>query len=234
MPYRSIKSRAGKNSIFHKKQAYYAGKGAMAVAKASYRLARATASKLNVEYKFTDFDNNVTTSATPTVGGGQIFCINNLVEGSGPSNRDGNQVEFKNFNMHFTFAPAAVSPVDSIIRIIVFKMKAPNGATPVLTDVLDPTSPAPFTLLHYNLDNVPQGIQILSDKSYTYDLENGPKYPRKSLNIKKDVKARYQANTGALTDLSTNGVYVMVLANTRTGTGYPLVRISTRARYVDN
>lgn len=185
---------------------------------------------LNVEFKYADYDNNITLTATPTTGTGQIVCINTLQEGSGPSNRDGNQVEFKNFNMHFSIASQSIP--SSIIRMIVFKWKGQNGATPTVATVLNTATPAPYTLAHYNLDNVPQNIQILSDKSYSTD-EN-MNYVRKSLNISKEVKTRYQANTGAFTDVSTNGVFVMFLCDVVVGSSYPVVRLTTRSRYIDN
>lgn len=185
---------------------------------------------LNVEFKYSDYDNNVTLSATPTTAGGQIFSINTLQEGSGPSNRDGNQVEFKNFNIHFNIASLSIP--NSVIRMIVFKWKGQNGATPTIATVLNTATPAPYTLAHYNLDNVPQNVQILSDKCYSTNTDQA--YVRKSLNISQEVKTRYQANTGSFTDISTNGVFVMLLCNVVSGSSYPIVRLATRSRYIDN
>lgn len=183
---------------------------------------------LNVEYKYADFDNTVTVTNAPTWANGNIFSISGVLQGTGESNRVGNQVEFKNFSIHATLQQSA-SGTYQATRFIVFKHKSPQGGQPTVSEVLDATSGAPYLNSHYNLDNVPQAIQILSDK--IYHTNNDMPYKRLNLNIQKDVKTRYISNGGTYADVNTEGVYILILFN---GSGYSQARISTRVRWVDN
>lgn len=204
---------------------YKVAAGTAATAYAAYKGVKYLKSKLNVEYKWSDVDHNVTISNNPTWANNQIFPLNVLVEGSGPSTREGNQVKFTGITLHGELSQSSAGT--QRVRIVIFKAKAPCGQMPA-TDLFEAVS-LPYTLDFYNLDHVPQALQILSDKSYTLYADK----PIIAINqhIKKEIKTRYSGSTGTYTDLSTNGVYCLV---TGTGSGAADFRAGFRLRYLDN
>lgn len=194
----------------------------------AYNLAKKALKSLNVEYKYADFDNSIVVTNAPTWANGNIFSISGVLQGTGESNRVGNQVEFKNFSIHGTLQQSAAATYQAT-RLIIFKHKSPQGGQPTVSEVLDASSGAPYINAHYNLDNVPQAIQILSDTKHTTN-DNAP-YKPFNINIEKDVKTRYLSTGGTYADVNTEGVYILILFN---GSGYSQARISTRVRWVDN
>lgn len=195
---------------------------------AGYNLAKKALSFLNVEFKDLSNVYSITTSA-----GGSITPLNGLASGAGLSQRNGNQVEFKAINMHGRIKVDPTTPTSATVRIILFKAKAPNGVTPSMADLLDNVA-APNYQAFYNLDNVPQSLQILQDKRF--DINHLDKHLH-SFDIRyndNDIKTRYQGNTSAAGDISTNGIYLAVVASSFSGTNFPTVDLTSRLRYLDN
>jgi len=186
---------------------------------------------LNVEYKFVDQSNNISaTAGAATVANGQLYALNGLATGSGQSQRDGNQVEFKSISMHVRMGLVAPATDNYQLRMIIFKKKSPQGDTPVQGDVLLSSAGAD-TNAFYNLDSVPQGVQVLSDKVFTLNDQHPTLYT--SVHIQKDIKTRYLGQTNGLADLGTNGIYVMFVPNSSFGSGV-FINATSRLRYVDN
>lgn len=187
---------------------------------------------LNVEFKNTMVDQNIPSSGTAaSIGNSQIWALNGLQQGSGDVQRNGSQVEFKSLSIHASLA--AVGTTAHIVRFIVFKMKAPNGVAPTQAMLFEGAS-APGILDFYNLENVPQGIQVLADKTYHLN-GNEQTYKHVSLHLNNlNVKTRYQGITSAYTDISTNGLYAFVIQAPLDGTTTMPLRFVSRIRYVDN
>lgn len=200
--------------------------GTAATAYAAYKGVKYLKDKLNVEYKWNDVDEAMTITDSPSWGNGQIFPLNVVQNGSGASTRDGNQVKFTGITLHGELNQVTAGV--QAIRIVIFKMKAPNGQQILPEELFQDTS-LPYTLDYYNLDNVPQSIQILSDKSY--QLHANRPIIHLSQHIKRDIKTRYQGDVGDYSDLSTNGVYCLI---TGTGSGSAGARLGFRLRYIDN
>lgn len=188
---------------------------------------------LNVEYKCLEVDHPIASvTPTPTVANGQIYLLNGMAEGDGSSQRNGKQVEFKTLNIHGFMFPGA-SSIDAVVRVIIFKVKGANGGTPLSTEVLNHPSGF-YTLNFYNLDNVPQNYQILADKRYQFSPEHTQGIMPFTIRVDQEIKTRYQGSTSANTDVSTNAVWALVVADTRTGANPPSIRLESRMRYVDN
>lgn len=198
---------------------------------AGYKLAKKALSYLNVEFKEASVDQNIPVCGpAASVANSQIYCLNGLAQGSGDVQRNGNQVEFKSLSLHGRFAASTSS---HILRMIIFKYKGINGQTPTTAEVLNSAS-APVELDFYNLDNVPQNYQILSDKIHMVDSQQQRlKYFSLHLND-MNVKTRYQGVTSAYTDISTNAIFMLVVSQPLDGTSATSVRINSRIRYVDN
>lgn len=195
---------------------------------AGYRLAKKALSFLNVEFK------DLTNVYTPTVtASGSITTLNGVQEGDGASRRDGRQIEFKGINLHCRLKANATTPMSATVRTILFKWKGPDGRLPTISDLLE-NSAAPNYQAFYNLENVPQDFQILSDKTLTLNHESEW---LKSFDIRyndHDIKTRYQGNSSSYLDISTNGIYLAVIGSAYDGVNFPSLDIVSRLRYIDN
>jgi len=204
--------------------------GTAATAYLAYKGVKAIKKKLNTEFKWVDQSNVITTSGSATVANGQLYALNGLANGSGNSQREGNQVEFKSISMHVRMLLVAPATDNYALRMIIFKKKSPQGDSPVQGDVLLASAGAD-TNAFYNLDSVPQGAQVLSDKTFVLNSERPTL--QTSVHIKKDIKTRYLGSTNGLSDIGTNGIYVMFIPNSSAGSGVE-INCTSRLRYVDN
>ena len=226
--------RYGKRKYYgnRKKDPFYRFNKGDSIAIKALKMASNVKRALNVEFKESIVDQNIpNVTAAATVANSQIWCLNGLTQGIGSAQREGNQVEFKSLSIHGWFA--GTSTTDHIARLILFKVKGLNGATPTQAELLDGAS-APAILDFYNLDNVPQNYQVLADKTYSLHYNND-QFKKFSLHLNDmNCKTRYQGTSSAYTDISTNAIFAMVVVTDLTGAPAADMRVVSRIRYVDN
>lgn len=231
MPYRTIKSHAGKNAIYYSKRRPYgkyalAGAGALVTAKAAYSLAKKVKSMVNTEFKYSDVDA-VLTNITAT---GQFYYLSGVAQGDGGSSRDGNQLRAKTLSLHGQINMNASSPSEPcIVRMVVFTHKNPQATAPSVGTLFENVA-APSVFDFYNLDEVPQNVRILKTKIIKLSLYNPINYINET--IKLNTVLRYDGTGATVADQSSNAIYVAFFSNALNN--YPDGHLSTRLRYVDN
>ena len=127
----------------------------------------------------------------------------------------------------------AATKSSTTVRMILFKWKGPDGRLPTIGDLLE-NSAAPNYQAFYNLENVPQDFQILQDKRFELNVQDKDLLSFDIRYNDHDVKTRYQGNSSSYLDISTNGLYLAVVASTYDGVNFPSLDIVSRLRYVDN
>lgn len=195
---------------------------------AGYRLAKKALKALNVEYKSKEvYVSNAAMAGAATYANGQLFELNGLAAGSGSDQRDGNQVEFKAISCHAYLKLNAPTGDTYNVRMIIFKVKNGNGSIPTVPLALPAGD---VTTSFYDLDFVPQGVQILKDTTFHMDSNTSSK--NLTFTIEKDIKPRYLGAGGTYTDIAQEGVWCAIMS-TSGGSGVKC-ESRWRLRYVDN
>lgn len=167
-------------------------------------------------------------SASGTVHGGTLSSIQ---QGDGDSQRDGNIVKLKSYSFRFDISDAISA--NSIVRVILVWDKQCNGANGTVADVLATTA----SNSGYNHDLVVGHgggrFNILFDKTYTLRpsiaTTSTVQHVTGSVNL-EGKHARYDANAGAVTDLTSGNIFWIFIGSGATAdmAGYQTIK------FVDN
>lgn len=142
---------------------------------------------------------------------------------------------------NFIIQPPGVSTIipTGQARLIVFIDKQPNGAVPLIGDLLNTAEPGS----QLNLNNRDR-FQIITDKIYSFDasLTNGTSYAffnQTQYNIKIYKKVSIETifngtNGGTIADINSGAIYMCWVGNANTQGGGQTAIVSTRCRYVDD
>lgn len=181
---------------------------------------------VNTEFKYLD------TSAAPTTNNtGTFVLLNGLQKGDDVNNRDGRSIRIKSLE-HRLFLQHNSSSTDSMVRVILFIDKQPNGAAPSSGSVL----------ISGNTITSPRNLEwrkrfvILSDKTYVLSTDGGKYYVApKAKYLDLDMHTAYSTtDAGTVTDILSNALYMYVLGATQDLTNYPTISYYNRIRFVDN
>jgi len=133
--------------------------------------------------------------------------------------------------------PSNVDTPASHARMIILVDYQPNGAVPLVSDVLNITSPSS----QLNLGNR-ERFKVLCEKNYIYDpfqRVGDIQYTRGRSNamVKKYCKVNidqiWSGPTGSITDLKTGAIYMLWIANNVSPDACIFIG-TTRVRYLDN
>lgn len=226
MPYyKKVRRTGSKYPIYRKRKLPLFGRADKQIARAGYMMARKALKMMNVEYKVLDTQITFTAiSNTPT-----IVQLTNLSQGDGQSNRDGNQVKITRINWRYTYSVNA-SAVFSFLRVILVLDRQTNQAIYTAGNLLQDVTINDAIVSAKNLDNKFR-FKVLYDKvhsmSPTHRTCGNAKY-----NKNVEIKIRYDANAGDITDLTSNSLSILLVSNEVTNT--PSITSFMRLRYVDN
>lgn len=167
-----------------------------------------------------------TITATPDSSTGSLQCINLIAQGDTESDRQGDSVMLKQVhcNMRLTINSAASN---TVVRVILFLYKQPQGATPTITFVLN----AGNHLAPYNHDNA--GLYtVLYDKQFSLSIsgtqEVCPQFTRKFYQLHETFDG-----TGAnVADIQTNGLWMAVISDE--STNVPNFACRYQVLFIDN
>jgi len=191
----------------------------MSMAANALQLARGLARMINTEIKYIDIAAAPTLSTTFTTN-----CLNVSSQGTTSVTRCGSSIRCKRTTINAWLTTGLTSV--SLVRIILFIGKQPNGGTPssflTTNSVLSPLSPEKRTQ-----------FRILSDQTYTVDSVNKPVVAF-AYDIPDDIHTEYLGNAGTYADISTNGIYMAYFAAVVTGANYPSLNYYSRVEFVDN
>jgi hypothetical protein len=217
-----------------------------------------------VEAKYIDYyigaAANTALYATPvviTAGEPLMLQLNGIPQGSGVSNRVGNKIKLVSVTIHLEFQVASLEQqTDSTPGAVGYCLvldRQPNGALPLITQILAPYSVTSNEIMAYsmiNLDNrarfkiLSRGIKTIGGFSQVDPkIPSGGPY---SVFFRKHKKisfyTTYQGTDNSPSSISTNSLLLLILGpgntgNPTTGSFYdssgPYCNGVVRVRYVD-
>lgn len=241
MGYRTIKSYAGRNSLYHtnrRRNFKYAaaGAGALVTAKAAYHLAKKVKKMVNVEYKERNLsDWNLQIDNTPTVGAGISLCNGMAAGDTGESDRDGQSVKNTRLSYKITLKKGSV---DVPVRVMFFVEHDTNNTNADITELWNVSGNGDPENYFNNLNSI-GNFSILSDK--VYRLSSDKPLIHDSHTVDLNTHTRYNGTTSQITSLSRGAIYYLVCTDQTSPTAYasgagtsPSVSTNIRIRYVDN
>lgn len=164
-----------------------------------------------------------TLSVTDTAA---IFDLCNIAQGGGDSERNGDQLTLRSFEMRYDVVFPLVTPDGTnLLRVIVFQWhpnSTPTAATLLISSVTQPwNSP-------YAHDSRFQ-FKILYDKTVKISL-NGPAVASERCFIKSINKRKVQYNSGG--NVGTEKLYLLVVSNSA-AVGHPIFDCVYKTNYSD-
>ncbi len=187
------------------------------------------------ELKFFDLDLDDATIAT---GGTVTDSINKIAQGITEVTRIGRKCTIRQINWRYVItlaAQTASGDTSDVVRVIMFLDKQCNGATATVANILESADFQSFN----NLGNKNR-FRTLSDK--TYDLvaragggdgtteDYGEDIVTDSFYKKCNIPIEYNAAAGAITEIQSNNIGVLLISQTgKTGFGSKI-----RLRFSDN
>ncbi len=201
------------------------GKMVMSDAQKALAIARGVKALLNVEYK----SHTVTAAALAITDSASATNLTLLVQGDTDITRDGSQVKFTSLRFGFTLKSNA-SATRTNVRIMLVHDKQTNQAQATATQVLQDSTPIDAIISAYNIDNVSR-FNILYDKVFSLDPSYIPTLSR-VVHKKLNLKVRYDANAGDVTDLTQDSIFLIMVSDQVTND--PTISHQIRLRYLDN
>lgn len=179
---------------------------------------------------------------------GSMILLCNPQQGADMNARIGRQITVKSIYVRgyvrsfcSTLNASAVSSPSQLCRMILIYDAQPNGALPIVTDILNAAHPSS----HLNLNNRDR-FKILADKTYCIDPMTLPagglpvnatgvgvqcrlvkKFKRCNLNV------TFNGSTGNISDINTGAILMMWIGNAVGSTNHCIAELSTRVRYSD-
>lgn len=169
---------------------------------------------------------------------GTMFLFNGISQGTDYTNRDGRIVTMKSIYWRFSITPninaTALAAGDSVRILIVYDCQT-NGTAPTPANILQVVNPhSPMNLNFRDRFKVLYDKQIgMSAAIYTTGaLTTGsPTLKSFSMYKKLDMETVYQSTAGAVADISTGAVYLMLLGLADQGSqciGYCRIRFTDK------
>lgn len=197
-------------------KAYNYGRKALRVA---YGLKRI----LNVEYKATDYNANV----TPISGTPYARYLTNIAQGDNFNQRNGNSILAKSVLVKLKAECNVLSETQSI-RVLLVKDTQCRGVAPTLTDILQ----SPTSLISPRNRNTTARFEILADKVFTVakDLETDTKFLNIFVKLTHHVK--FTGATDVVGDAREGALFLYIYTDDAANNAD--IDIYTRFRYIDN
>ncbi len=193
-------------------------------AKKALTMVRRVKKLMNVEVK--NFDRQQTIAAITNVP--VIIPLALIPQGDTTITRDGAQCKMIGLNLNYTIFIDA-SAVLTICRVMVVLDKQTNSAIFVHTDLLEDVSSGDSVVSPRNLDNKHR-FTTLYDRSHWLSTSNAVVIVKKY--IRREVLLRYDGPTGAIGDITQNGLSLVQMSNEATNT--PIITSFIRIRFIDN
>jgi len=179
----------------------------------------------SAELKAVDTDVNLTMDTT-----GAIRLLNGVVPGVGFSQRIGRSISMRGLDLRLTASVVAGTGVDQIQRVLVVLDHQPNGAAPVITDILDAVS----TESRPNLINAWR-FTILQDTRFDLNASAEPGSKRAITEKICLGRSTHYNNgvAGTVADIVTNSLFLVFVGSEAAGATAGTVTGTSRVRFVD-
>ncbi len=189
------------------------------------KIAKGVAALLNVEF----YHQDVTRTASAITQTMVIDQLTNLSQGDTNITRTGDQVKYTSLEIKGILTLHA-SATTSQIRFLIVKDKQTNGAQFTAGQLLHDVTANDILVSPRNLDNSHRFV-IMHDQMFSLSASG-----RQSINFYKklhmNLRIRYGTNAGDITDLNSDSLFTIFIANEATNT--PTVTHFTRLRFIDN
>jgi len=170
--------------------------------------------------------SNTTVTGNPDSSTGLLSCVNLIGQGLTEGDRAGDSIMLKTLhcNMRLTINSAASN---SVVRVILFLYKQPQGATPTSNFVLASAN----HLAPYNHDNA--GLYtILYDKQFPLSIsgtqEVCPQFTRKFYQLHET----FDGTSASIGDIQTNALWIQFISDEATNT--PTIAARFQLMFIDN
>ena len=186
------------------------------------QLARGVATLLNTEYKRLD----VTVSLNPTSA--YVYtCLNGCTQGTDAVSRTGASIKLSRLDFRYYMQNSSVAGTLTLVRMVIFMVKQPNGVGPSGTYPLSSSS----IMAPWNPDRAQTAV-LLHDELVSLTPGGDNQQVTGNLSIPLSYHTEYINNTGANTDIVTGAIYVLFRSTQEVNT--PTVGIYSRVQFVDN
>lgn len=213
------------------------------------RMSKPLPSFRTAELKSVDLAYATASAYSSTV---QWILLNGTQNGAAFYNRVGNEIEMKSLHLIGQIYPTgSANTAGDYLRTMVIYDRQPNGANPVLADVLSSypttgTSPSPTSLDMTNPNNfdrfriladirtaIPSSASGATGETYAPVID----YTKNEVNINrfinlKGLSTRYKTSTGAIGDITSGSLLLMLLGFNSSSPAYQL-DYCTRLRFID-
>lgn len=175
---------------------------------------------------------------------GEVIQLCEIKQGTGDTERIGNKLIIKNINVRFRYKLNTTVNRGSVFRMMLVQDLQCNGTEATEADLLDgyydeanpPVFQPPVVQSFRNLDN-DERFKVLYDKFTTlnHDLvtsggaSDQSQSAVKKINKKCNIQINYNNNTGALTEIRSNNLFLFIFSDLEDGT----VTVDARLKYTD-
>lgn len=206
---------------------YSCGKMVLSDASKALSIARNVASMINVEYKH----HNVQNLNQAVTDAGSITNVSLLTSTTNSStDRDGGQVKWTSFRLAYNIFISS-SATKTLFRVMLVQDKQTNQAQFTVADLLFDATVFDAVLSPYNINNASR-FNVLYDKVHSLSITGDSASIYRVIHKRLNIKCRYDANAGDVTDLSQDSLSLVFIATEATND--PAISFNYRARFVDN
>lgn len=187
-------------------------------ARLNYLTKKVNSMQKSIELKF----NDVSRVTTVDSASGDIFALNLVAQGDNFNTRDGAEIICKSALVRGSFT---VADSYNIIRMMLIWDTDPNGAYPVLSDILE--APANPTHSAIAIDSTKRFV-VLHDRMYKVDTDD----PVVNFKFYKKLnhKSTFSGTAAAISSLDKGGLYLFCVSDSSAAT-HPGLTCYTRLRY---
>lgn len=179
---------------------------------------------INVEFKW--FDTHLSSTVSST---GTWQLLNGIGQGDTATLRDGNQIRIKSVECKLQFKLNASATTSTIRTFLVLDMD-PDGATPVIADLLD-TAIGSAIVAPRTMSNRRRFL-ILKEKTFNLsDAGNKVSCP-KTLYKKLDIKTLYDGSNSTIAGIKEHALFMVYVSDSSVNN--PAIEAHHRIRYIDN
>lgn len=183
----------------------------------------------NTEKKHVHLQNNL----IPISNAGDLFHVNKVGLGANDYQRIGNKIKMVRLGIRGCLLPSTENVAVDVyndVRMLVIYDRQPNGAAPLLAQILtyptDPNSPR-------NPDYTDRYL-TLADRSFLVYNKAGQYYHGNKfrINIKKQLRTQFGGDGNGIADITHGSIYVIFLSDSLLA-DHPFVKYNTAYTYSD-
>jgi len=179
------------------------------------------------------FDTASGPTATVAYPAATITSLNLVPQNTNPNGRIGRSIKINKLNFRAIFSVGGTTVASDILRCILFIDTQANGALPIVTDLLDQTA---AHLTNFNLLANNRRFIVLKDWIFTMNKtvelttgSNSTTLKFIKLNKKLDLNVEFSSTTGAITEIRSNNLVLLISGGSVAST----FETTARIRYTD-